>query len=854
MSKFLLKYLRLIILAVTIFLASFSQAQIFSGKITNRNGEGIPFATIYIYELKSGISADLKGDYVSKLSPGRYTMEASSLGYQREKFVIELGTTNLFRTIVLDEMAYELDEAFFSGKSDDRGSAIMKRAIALAPHFKYLVREYEADNYLKGTIRITKIPALLKLRSRKEMMNLVIGKLFILESFSTIKYNFPDKYDQTVKAFSSTIPNEISPGDFSTLMKSSIYDSEIFGLVSPLSPKALSYYRFVYQGISNESGRVVNKILVVPKRGNSKLFAGHLYIVDNIWSVSYAELVAEQSGVKTNIKVNYNEVSDGVHLPTTYNVDVKIDVMGVKGEGRYYSSLTYKNIKKNEASSAFAVKKIPPAEVQFTKKEAKKVAKIFEKELAPPPAADTTLELKRTSVNTKVIVDSLAGRKDSLYWLEVRKVPLRGDELISYKKSDSIKIEFREIEKRDSVKNQNRGRGDSPLERIFFGHKYKIGKELYFSYGGLSKVVGSFNFVDGYQLGQPISLEYLRWKDAPLTFDGSLYYSFPRKALLWSVKANLKHSPMKNGSATISAGRESADISNNPGVSGFINSYSSWLFAINPVKLVEKKYVKLFSSIDIANGLQSSVSLSYNLYSPLSNGNTLSLFGRRGEENIPQNIFDGMPTFTSSMIFSASLRYTPRYHYRIDKGYKRYVRSAYPTFLFGFSAAIKAAGAESSWSRVDAGLRQKIKTDIYSSLSYSFNAGVFLSSSSISLPDYKHFAASNIIFSDESFNERYLMLDGYFLSTSHSWVDLKVNYSTEYLLLKYLTFLDTPLLTESIHFKSLWLPSNGIHHSEVGYSFGMDDLGRVGIFVSFDGFKYKGVSVRVSIPLINSIR
>lgn len=803
-------------------------AQIFSGRVTDRRGEGIPFATVYIHELKSGISADLNGEFLSKLSPGRYTLEASSLGFKREQFVVEMGNINLYRTLVLEEISYELNEALFSGRRDDRGSVIMRKAIAKAPYFKYQVREYDADSYLKGTFKITKVPALLKLKSMKDKVNLFTGKLFLLESFSTVKFSFPDKYEHTIKAFSSTIPDEISPGDYSVLMKSSIYDPQIFGLVSPLSPKAFTYYKFIYQGVSNESGRVVNKILVVPKRGNSKLFAGTLYIVDNMWSVSYAELVSEQSGIKTNIKVNYNEVADEVFLPTTYNINASIDVMGVKGEGRFYSSMKYTNLKRNSATISNPVTQVKPV------------------------VKERSLEIKETPSNTTVKVDSSANKRDSAYWLEVRKVPLRVDEVVSYQKSDSIKIEFREIEKRDSVKNQNSGKGGSALEQILFGHKYKISKDLFFSFGGLSKVVGDFNFVDGYQLGQNISINYNAIKFTPLKFDASAYYSLQRRLMLWNTSLSVRHSPLKNGFVNISAGRESSDISDNPGVNRFINSYSSWLFAINPVKLMDKKYFEITTGIDIANGLQSSVSIAHNTYSQLENGDYKSLFGALPELNIPENIYGGEVLNLSSFMASASLQFTPRYYYKIDNGYKRYVKSSYPTFTVKFIKAFKCFNAQSSWSRLETGIRQKIKTDIYSSLSYNINAGVFLSSSVVSLPDYKHFAASDQIFSNELFDNRYLMLGGYHLSTSDSWVDLKVNYNTEYLLLKRLPFLNTPLITESLHLKSLWLPGDGRHHTELGYSIGMDDLGRAGLFVSFNGIRYKGVSFRITIPLFKA--
>jgi hypothetical protein len=211
-----------------------------------------------------------------------------------------------------------------------------------------------------------------------------------------------------------------------------------------------------------------------------------------MWSVSYAELVSEQSGIKTNIKVNYNEVADEVFLPTTYNINASIDVMGVKGEGRFYSSMKYTNLKRNSATISNPVTQVKPV------------------------VKERSLEIKETPSNTTVKVDSSANKRDSAYWLEVRKVPLRVDEVVSYQKSDSIKIEFREIEKRDSVKNQNSGRGASPLEQILFGHKYKVSKDLFFSFGGLSKVVGDFNFVDGYQLGQNISVNYNAIKSLPL--------------------------------------------------------------------------------------------------------------------------------------------------------------------------------------------------------------------------------------------------------------------------------------------------------------------------------------------------
>lgn len=831
-----------------------AEATRFSGKITDIKGAGIPYATVYIHELKLGISADINGEFATQLATGHYSLEVSSLGYKRERFSLEKGIESLYRTFVLDEITYELNEAMLSGREDDRGTAIMRRAIAMAPRFRYQVKEYESENYLKGTVKINKIPAIFKFKSVKEMANFVTGKLFVLESHSTIKFTSPDKYQQTIKAFSSSIPDEMNPGDFSMIMKSSIYEPEISGMISPLSSKAFSYYKFVYQGITTEAGRVVNKILVVPKRGNSKLFAGHLYIVDNIWNVAFAELVTNQSGININLKINYNEVSTGVFLPTTYNIKVDINYLGVKGEGRYFSSASYRDIKTNNPALSYSQGALPSAEKVMKRREATAIARKLENELAPEKRDDgASLELKKRVSNTTVSVDSSAKRRDSLYWLEVRKVPLRVDEVVSYQKRDSLTIQYKAIEARDSVRSQNSGRGGTVLEKIFFGHKYKLGEKLFFTYGGLSKVVGDFNFVDGYQFGQNLSLQYTGFKNTPLKLSGSAYYSVERKVVLWDSKIELSHSPLRNGTIILQGGRETSDISNNPGVNRFINSYASFFFGLNPVKFMEKRFLSLYTRMDIANGLNAGIQISANGYSPLENSAVKNLFGKQGSSNIPENIFDAVVTESSSLIFSASLDYTPRYFYRIDDGYKRYVRSSYPTFGVKFNSAVKTARFTSSWSNIELSVKQRIKTDIYSSLSYNISGGAFLSAESVSLPDYKHFSAADIIVSDELFSDRYLMADGYLYSTKGSWVDIKLNYLSEYILLKRLPFMDTPLLTEGIHFKSLWLPDSHMNHSEFGYSLGMDDLGRAGLFVSFSGLKYSGISFRIALPLFKQV-
>ncbi|MDD4492326.1 MAG: carboxypeptidase-like regulatory domain-containing protein, partial [Bacteroidales bacterium] len=104
-----------------------ASAQFFRGRVVDKAGHPVPDATIYINELKSGITADNRGEFQTQLSSGTYNCEVSSLGYKREKFSFEMKNEDVSRTIALQEIVYELKEVHFTGRGEDRGNAIMRK-------------------------------------------------------------------------------------------------------------------------------------------------------------------------------------------------------------------------------------------------------------------------------------------------------------------------------------------------------------------------------------------------------------------------------------------------------------------------------------------------------------------------------------------------------------------------------------------------------------------------------------------------------------------------------------------------------------------------------------------------------
>lgn len=841
---------RLCLTSLLLLLSSAVFGTVFSGRVSDRNGLPVPFATIYVYEISSGVSADDKGEFRISLSKGSYTCEVSSLGYKRERFTLEVVNEDIFRKIVMQEEVYQLNDAYFSSKGGNRANSVMRKAIARAPFHREQVKSYESSVYLKGTMKITKIPAIFKIQAGKARSNLVLNKLFLLESHSLISYQYPGSYNEQVKAFSSTIPSEIEIDNISGVTRTSIYDKEFFGYLSPLATNSFRYYSFVYEGISNESGRVVNKIRVVPKGGDSKLFRGHIYIVDDTWSVSYIDFTAKGTGITMNISVNFNEVKPEVLMPTSYAMDVTVDLMGVNAQGRFNSSVTFSRVNEGSASRDKAEELSPDSlKERSAIISQNKTQKRSIKQVKPLQR----LEIKKDT-NIKRVVDTLARLRDTIYWAEVRRLPLREEEILSYKQADSLKSEFKRVFEEDSIKRVNRSTGNKILDRLLFKTRFKAGKNLTLGYSGLSGVIGDFNFVDGYQIGQELFAKYEFSKNSAITILPALYYSSHRRELLWSINVSASYSPLRLGNISFSMGESSADISNNSSISPFVNSYASYLFGLNPVKFQSRRWMEVKNSIELATGLRLNTSLAWHQNTPLENANLTSIFRHIPLPNSPDNIYGATSQNNTSLFYTAALIYTPNYYYRVVEGRKRYVRTKYPTFsIFTRASLPSTATSKSNYGMVGGSISQRFKSGLYSSIYYSVEAGGFYNRSRLFLSDYKHFRSSDIMVTENGFLSSFLLLDNYRLSTPQSWITAGCEYNTDYLVLNRLPFLNSQLLYEALHLKTVWLPERDVIHTEAGYSFGLKQIIRAGVFVGFDGSKYTGTAFRLEIPILTEI-
>lgn len=114
------KAIRLFFLSLIIFTAISVSAQklTISGSITDASsGEELIGATVYIEELQLGVGTNVYGYYSLSLDPGTYEVSYSYIGYETEKFSIEL-KEDLKKNVELNSSSTVIQEAVVEGTTE----------------------------------------------------------------------------------------------------------------------------------------------------------------------------------------------------------------------------------------------------------------------------------------------------------------------------------------------------------------------------------------------------------------------------------------------------------------------------------------------------------------------------------------------------------------------------------------------------------------------------------------------------------------------------------------------------------------------------------------------------------------
>lgn len=823
-------------------------SQVFKGDVRDDKGSAVPYASVYLKELKSGFTTDDNGCFEMAVAMGRYTCEISSLGYGAQTFQLDVPKEGLTKSFVLSERVYELQEVSVVEGAENPAYGIMRKAIAHAPYYRMQVKGYTAGTYLKGTGKATEIPALLKISKsvRKEAKE-VMNKLYVLEEQRLVTFKAPDCWENQVKAYTNSFPENMSVEIELTGVK--LYEPTLFTKVSPLRVGAFSYYDFKLEGCYAEGGRLVNRIRVLPKQDNPRLISGYLYIVEDLWCVSAVDFSAKMTGARMTVKVTCKEVKPDVFMPTSMSAESTFNIMGFKAEANYLAAIHYSRIE-------VADHRVPTAKQEFTRKESYRFSKKMEKQVAGKDKTSSQHKYERVSqsANVKVNTDSLAGKRDSVYWSTVRSIPLRQEEVNSYLGKQQADFRKDSIRRLDSTQVDGKSSkvAGQIMRTFLLGNTFKSkDKKSWLRFYDLASYVPEYNLVDGFWLGGKWTAGTHLGTTTVLSLTPSVYYTTARRSVVGAGLLTLQYLPRRMGRFELSGGVLSADYNNETGESRLINSLAVALFGRNDVKFYDKRYLKIGNEIELANSLLFSTSLSWEQRKMLDNRVHKSWFGRTAESNIPNNpAFHAMPE-NRLLKASFALEYTPAHYYYMRNGWKVYDKPRFPTFTLRYDRAFPLGGrmVSPSYHSAEFTAKQELEFGMFNRLFWSVNAGSFWGARNMQFPDYKHFATTRIPVTEHSFDTGFALLDNYAYSTDKRWAQAHLTWNTPYLLLKQLPFLKRANLDEALHLRTLVVYGRR-PYTEIGYSVGLpNNLLRIGVFAGFERLKYHSVGVSVSLNL-----
>ncbi|HUV01309.1 MAG TPA: DUF5686 and carboxypeptidase regulatory-like domain-containing protein [Bacteroidales bacterium] len=895
---------RLIIQIILLFLFfsnPYITAQILKGRITEKSGEAVQYATVFIQELKQGTTSNTKGDYEIRLPEGKYLVIYQSLGYDPVFVNINLTDSTLIKDVVLQEQYYEIPEVRITASGEDPAYYIMRKAIGLAPYYLNNISYYKADVYLKGSLVINRIPKIMERSMRVEARSsssrtsvtsdrIKEGDSYLMESYNEIEFTAPDNYVQKVISFNSTFPeqgNEISPMDF---IQASFYQPVLVDMaISPLSPQAFSYYNFKYLGASPQGNFTINKIQVIPKRKSQQLFRGTIFIIDDLWCLHSIDLINENLAGKIRVQQLYIPVQDEIWMPVSHKFEINIGIFGFRADGGYGSSVKYVSVKPNPdlqkpksvstdlsgrsyvmdtamTRTKQQIERILEKD-ELTNRDMIRLAKLMEKESegSVKDSSRTRMEVKE---KTTYVIEKDAAGKDSTYWANIRPIPLSDLELRSLRISDSIRSlsnapDVMKGDTSEKAETKKKSQFRKTLSNIASGYTWSDTSGFSFTSGGLINLKKlSFNTVDGFVFGTDFRISKSWKNNRRISVYPDVSYTTAREKIMWRINANYSFGGIKMKQIFIRSGITSKDLNNDGGINTFLNTFSSLVLRRNYLKLYESGYFALGYRTEVVNGLNLELSANYDDRRVLFNNTDFSLFkpSREYTDNIPDNEYleqNADPGYVlldqRHLDFVTNVTFTPFRKYSVRNSNKVPMGSDWPTFILTWKHGInELSETPDKYQHFDMfrfEVHRKRDAGAFSEFRWRAAAGGFLNKINVTYYDFFHFNSQPLQFLLDNYEDVFMLSPYYSLSTPEFFGEFHLKYTTPYLLLKLLPGLSNTLMRENLSFSYFGSRFHS-HYTEIGYTLSEIFLvGEAGVYAGFDNLKYKSFGIKLILRL-----
>ena len=718
-----------ITIVLALMIVAIAQSQII-GSVKDSNGDILPYVNIYIKDSYRGTTSNAEGQYEIDISKaGEYAITFQFLGFKTQTQNIKIVRFPYTLNVIMEDENINLKEVIIDSK-ENPANRIIRMAIEKREIYLEKLNAYTADFYSKGFIRIKNAPEKFMGQEIGDFEGALdstrSGYIYLSETLSKIKYIKPEIFETVTASKVSGDSNGIS---FNTAMDVdfNLYNNSVEinnDIISPISDYAFNYYNYRLEGeFYDNEGHLINKINLLPKRENDRVFSGSIYIVEDSWALYGVDIavrgtqaqILPADTIKIRQSLSFNKELNHWFV-RSQTIDFGYSLFGFKGDGSFIANYTNYD---------------------------------FNPKL-----------LSNKNKNEILIFEKNANKKESSYWEKKRPIALTKEEFEDYVKKDSIETKRTSKEFLDSLDNVN---NKFKVENIFSGYSYNdsYNKKSFGISGPLSGV--SFNTVQGYNISlrSYFNKRYNGYKKY-IAFSSLVNYSVETKRLRIGVQGSYKFNAINNSILVVSAGVKTQQFNSNEPISKLSNLFSSLLFEKNFMKLYDKSFAKVNYSMELFNGVNFNSSFSYEKRKALFNTTDYVIFPKEEVDYTSNNPLDPDAIDTAAFSNHDLLKFNLGLRIRFGEKFMTYpdikvsiTSSKYPKLFLDYTKGFNSSISDYNFDHLHFRIQQRVNLKSIGIYKYNLLAGTFFENKTLSFIDYKHFNG----------NQTYTKLNANYLSS-----------------------------------------------------------------------------------------
>ncbi len=855
-------------------------AGVVRGRISDPKGAALAFANVAVRGTTTSTASNEQGDYQLRLAAGTYELVFQYVGYKPSPQTVRVagGDTATVLNVTLTAENYQLREVVVRGTDKDPAYAIVQQAMQWRRYHEREVAAFKARTYVKVLARFSDVPGKI-LGLVKVGPDIKPGIFYLSESVSEMSFRQPNVVQE--RMISSRVSgdakglsfNRASAGRglnfYQNLLKSGFSER---GFVSPIATNAFLFYRYELAGSSQQSGLLIHKIKVTPRRSADPVFMGYIYVVDGTWRLHSVSL-----NLTKDAQIDY---VDNLHIEQLFapapgpsdvwvmqsqKITVNFTAFGFKGSGyttavlsNYRVTPTYPNRPAPTIAPPAAgpddapVSRETAADIRKQKPDLSGLTQAVRRQVkqAEKAAARDTSGVGKLRKGEVMLVEKDANERDTTYWATIRPMPLTDEEQLDYHVKDSTEVLRKSRPYQDSLDRKRNELGFGKLLLTGYTYNNTFAKRQWYVAPVFN--ILNYNTVEGVVLNPEVTFTQRTDDRRTWSVTPSLRYGFSNELLSPSVSASWQLHPVKLARLSVRVGRTIENFDPNSQLTPFINSYYTLLENRNYAKLYRRDGAALGYQWEPLNGLTVEARASYDVRRQLFN-TTSKLITDVADRTFTPNapVVEELPSGTGfgrsealATSLTASFRPGQRYITRPDGKFN--LGSKYPTFSLTWRQGLGGVlGSDVRYTLLEAGVRHSVSLGLFGTSSYRVAAGFFPGSPQLSFMDFRHFSGNRTYLAAD-FNQ-FQLLDYYRFSTADRFLEAHYNHHFNGFLLNKIPLLRRLKWQEVASLNYLTTPAAG-HYLELGA--GIEHIFkvmRVDFYTSLQSGTRAGTGVRVGV-------